>query len=404
MWLNLVHLIHHGVPDRKGSALPTDVTSGTYDLEDLDPGLGGNLIEGKVALDKTFGHLTYGCLTCCGYTPYLMLDPTLVGVGQNGGINPYGTNNCTASSGFSLSSYFQQTNARWWSGNTAVATVTSFNGHGVAAGTTNGFATANVPSGDGAYPKNPCPQPTQEGTNNVKVKPQITSPNTVWWFNGQTPSGYSTSITLTASGGSAYSWSITSGSNMITLSGTTGSSVTASSTGTAFSSTTTDIAVTVTDTPSGQSSAPFYITSRRPYRLLLGAITYQCDSQYGYSDLFPYTIQDQMGALLPSITTPFNENWTTPVGNNYPNNNWQRYNPQPGLTSDSEFTDQIQGAPSGSTPPTACPSAGQAVDHWGQEWFVGDLYPLGGGAAVQTDTIQKYTNHAEVQSITSPVP
>jgi len=51
--------------------LPADVTSGTYDLEDLNPGLGGNLIEGKVAPDKTFGHLTYGCLTCCGYTLYL---------------------------------------------------------------------------------------------------------------------------------------------------------------------------------------------------------------------------------------------------------------------------------------------------------------------------------------------
>lgn len=40
--------------------------AGTYDLEDLNPGLGGNLIEGKVALDTTWGHLTYGCLTCCG--------------------------------------------------------------------------------------------------------------------------------------------------------------------------------------------------------------------------------------------------------------------------------------------------------------------------------------------------
>jgi hypothetical protein len=27
---------------------------------------------------------------------------------------------------------------------------------------------------------------------------QITGPNTVWWFNGQTPSGYATTITLTA--------------------------------------------------------------------------------------------------------------------------------------------------------------------------------------------------------------
>ena len=66
MWLNFADLIHRSVPDRKGNVLPADVTAGTYDLEDLKPGLGGNLIEGKVALDKTWGHLTYGCLTCCG--------------------------------------------------------------------------------------------------------------------------------------------------------------------------------------------------------------------------------------------------------------------------------------------------------------------------------------------------
>jgi hypothetical protein len=99
-----------------------------------------------------------------------MLDPTLVAVGGNGSINPYGTNNCSGATGFSLYTYFNQTNARWWSGNTSTATVTSFNGHGVAPGTTNGYATATVPSGDGPVPKSPCPQLTQQGQNNVKVQ------------------------------------------------------------------------------------------------------------------------------------------------------------------------------------------------------------------------------------------
>jgi hypothetical protein len=169
MWLNFADLIHHSVPDRKGNALPVEITSGTYDLEDLNPGLGGNLIEGKVVLDKTWGHLTYGCLTCCGYTPYLLLDPTLVGVGGNGSIDPYGTNNCTGTQ-YRLTTYFLQSNARWWSGNASVAAVTSFNGHGVAPGTTNGYATATVPSGDGPVPKSPCPKPPQQAQNNVKVQ------------------------------------------------------------------------------------------------------------------------------------------------------------------------------------------------------------------------------------------
>jgi hypothetical protein len=135
----------------------------------LDPGLGGNLIEGKVALDKTFGHLTYGCLTCCGSTPYLSPGTLGLGVGGDGFIGAMGNNNCTGAT-VNLQTYFSSSTARWWSGNTSTATVTSFKGHGVAPGATNGLATATVPSGDGGVPKSPCPKLTQEGTNNVKVQ------------------------------------------------------------------------------------------------------------------------------------------------------------------------------------------------------------------------------------------
>ena len=171
MWLNFADLIQHAVPDRKGHVLPTDLTGGTYELEDLNPGLGGNLIEGKVSLDKTWGHLAYGCLTCCGYTPYLSPLGLALIIAGDGGIDAYGTNNCTGVNGYSLHNYYNQSNARWWSGNNATATVTSFNGHGVAAGSTNGYATATVPNGDGGYPKNPCPQLTQEGQNANRSRP-----------------------------------------------------------------------------------------------------------------------------------------------------------------------------------------------------------------------------------------
>ncbi|HEY6770655.1 MAG TPA: hypothetical protein VI386_38415 [Candidatus Sulfotelmatobacter sp.] len=167
MWLNLAELIRNRVPDRKGRTLPADLTEGTYELEDLNPGLGGNLIEGKVSLDKTWGHLAYGCIQCCGYSPYLSPDTLGLGVGGNGTIGAYGENNCTGVDGYNLGSYFNQPNAVWWSGNSATAAITKFNGHGVAAGSTNGFATATIPSDDG----NPkvCPQTKQEGDNNVAV-------------------------------------------------------------------------------------------------------------------------------------------------------------------------------------------------------------------------------------------
>ena len=66
--------------------------------------------------------------------------------------------------------------------------------------------------------------------------PTISGPNTVWWFSGATPSGYNTSITLTSSGGSATTWAVTAGANEVTLSSTSGASITVESSGTAFSS------------------------------------------------------------------------------------------------------------------------------------------------------------------------
>jgi hypothetical protein len=263
MWLNLADLIHHSAPDRKGNALPADVASGTYDLEDLNPGRGGNLIEGKVALDKTFGHLTYGCLTCCGYSPYLSPNPTGLGVGGDGGISAFGTNNCTGASGFSLYSYFNQSTAHWWSGNTSTATVTSFKGHGVAPGTTYGFATATVPSGDGNVPKSPCPQLTQEGDNNVTVRPTITSfdpnpimigvSNTTLTING---SGFGTSPTVNLPSG------ITS-----TGQGSTDTQIVLQGVNVALSAMVGNNNVTVT--AGGQPSAPASLTVDGPYQMVV---------------------------------------------------------------------------------------------------------------------------------------
>jgi hypothetical protein len=59
---------------------------GSYEIQDLtDRGI-GNLYEGKVILDKTYGHAAYGCATCCGYEgPGMYWDPfgLLLGVGSD---------------------------------------------------------------------------------------------------------------------------------------------------------------------------------------------------------------------------------------------------------------------------------------------------------------------------------
>src|SRR5437660_3636605 len=67
MWIDVGKLIRQSVPDKNGKTLPADLSAGSYEFRDLtNPGL-GTLFEGKVIYDKTYGHVAYGCATCCGY-------------------------------------------------------------------------------------------------------------------------------------------------------------------------------------------------------------------------------------------------------------------------------------------------------------------------------------------------
>jgi hypothetical protein len=109
---------------------------------------------------------------------------------------------------------------------------------------------------------------------------------TVWWFNGQNPTGYNASVTLTSNGGSSTNWSITAGSDKVRLSATTGASATVTSTGTAWSSAPGDIKIVAT--ANSVSSAAFAMTSRRPYFLAFPQFVPNCDQQFGYVDAWSY--------------------------------------------------------------------------------------------------------------------
>lgn len=68
MWIDVGKLIREHVPDKNGRTLPADLTSGSYEFNDLTDKFIGTLFEGKVIYDKTYGHVAYGCGGCCGYT------------------------------------------------------------------------------------------------------------------------------------------------------------------------------------------------------------------------------------------------------------------------------------------------------------------------------------------------
>jgi hypothetical protein len=66
LWLNLGDLIHGAIPDKKGKTFPADLTFGTYDIRQPNGAANPSLFEGKIIVDKTYGHLAYGCVHCCG--------------------------------------------------------------------------------------------------------------------------------------------------------------------------------------------------------------------------------------------------------------------------------------------------------------------------------------------------
>lgn len=74
IWADVGNIIRNQVPDKNGKVIPPDVMMGSYELRDIDHSRAGLLFEGKLVIDKTWGHGYYGCASCCGYR-YTQLDP-----------------------------------------------------------------------------------------------------------------------------------------------------------------------------------------------------------------------------------------------------------------------------------------------------------------------------------------
>jgi hypothetical protein len=94
MWIDIGKLIREHIPDKNGDVLPADLTTNSYEFRDLTNRFIGNLFEGKIIYDKTYGHVTYGCAGCCGYTQtspwFSPLGIPLKGTAGNG-VNGYTT-------------------------------------------------------------------------------------------------------------------------------------------------------------------------------------------------------------------------------------------------------------------------------------------------------------------------
>jgi hypothetical protein len=236
---------------------------------------------------------------------------------------------------------------------------------------------------------------TSPGQQNPLV---ISGNDTVWWFNGQTPTNYDTAITLTSSGGSATAWSVVDGSDKVYLSTSAGTQTTVMSTGSVFSQYVWD--VTIRASVSGKT-ADWHVTTREPYKLIYVGTNYGCTYLTGY-DLFSIFDQLNPPQQLP-YGLPLNEEWTTPVHQD-PGNNWATDLQARGtFVPIGAFSDHIQGDSLDKVPTPQCdPNNTDKILEVGQGWQIGSQ-EIGVGKQVQTDTLQKYVGTAKHLDIVSPV-
>ncbi len=176
MWMDIGKLIREGIPDKDGNILPTDLTSGSYDVRDLTNNTTATLFEGKVIYDKTYGHVTYGCAACCGYgIPYLWYNPisVLILAEQGDGVwAPYPCESAT----YDVSSTFYNT---WVSDSTPIVTVDAYGTHtGVSVGSTDSYCAALLTSND-AHERCPALYRNPQGGVNVQVPTSLQGPSAV---------------------------------------------------------------------------------------------------------------------------------------------------------------------------------------------------------------------------------
>ena len=217
MWVDVGELIHEQVPDRNGLLLPSDLTMGSYELQDLTDRGVGNLFEGKVILDKTFGHVSYGCSTCCGEgtAPWMYWDPIDVALALAGDQDVWDTDFCSGTSGSVLGAILPSS---WDTGNHAIATASNAKITGVAVGSTTNLAQGSLIVGGAMSHRCPLADVFPSGPANVTPTVTISGPTNIPMLAPGTQGTDSIAVTATANpSGGTYSWTAVSGGSNITI-------------------------------------------------------------------------------------------------------------------------------------------------------------------------------------------
>jgi hypothetical protein len=396
MFVSTAKIIGSQVPDKNGSTIPPDVKYGSYSIRNLDDPLGTYLFEGKLTIDTKYGYAFHGCGYCCSPAgpPGPSPDPFSQLVYDVWANSLWGYDVCDDNDYDVTSSAYS-----WWSSDTTVMTIdTTGVSTGVGAGSPFANSSIWMPQGN----RLKCPYKTYYPVSSGSVKPTISGPNTVWWFNGQNPNSatWPTQITLSAS--ASGTWAATSGSSYVHLSSTSGSSITVQGTGT-FSQSANDVSMTVT--VNGVTSNPFTLTSKGPKQLSNPTnFSEACtgSGEQGWHYYKTYRVLDNFNNVMTSM--PVSEGLGAPVTDRPDNLTFPAPIPTGGTTdaSTGNYTDSIFVCPVGTVTPMpenyTDGSGTSQVDHIAQAWCAGSSTSGSSctGAPAQNDTMKRYLDHGTV--------
>jgi hypothetical protein len=210
MWMDIGKLIRGSIPDKNGNTLPLNLTSGSYEIRDLTNKFAGTLFEGKLIYDKTYGHVTYGCGACCGYTTtYFFSNPLSIPFQGTADQAVWAHDTCDGGLGIDVNGAFD---GGYSVTNTGIATVAGLGVYtGVGVGSTTSAALGDLQINE---PRENCPVLLVGPTGTINTVPVIT---------GISPAaglvGNAESVTITGSGFSSPA-TINAGTN-ISVSSTT---------------------------------------------------------------------------------------------------------------------------------------------------------------------------------------
>jgi hypothetical protein len=185
-------------------------------------------------------------------------------------------------------------------------------------------------------------------------RPVIMGPRNVWDFGGQSPAGYPTQITLTATGGGGPPYSFYWTGSLGPVAGGPPNSATFAGAWPGSAKVGDAIVTVVTGCRSNAKSAPFHVTVRTPWAAVPLAVppdepdpgdrADKQDAHWWYVSHIPYEVEDQFGKPLGK-DLPVSENWSSKLIIRCIDCNWRRTPPggSPGTGNGGVITDRIKG-------------------------------------------------------------